>query len=93
MVISSKKESEVPQVVERLEEEEGGYTPRVQQARERAWTQEDRGRARARAGLLPRRDDVDHAAVYRADLNVVIPDSNLAADFSLDMRLYVSGRE
>ncbi len=35
MVISSKKESEAPQVVERLEEEEGGYTPRVQQARER----------------------------------------------------------
>lgn len=35
MVVSSKKESEFPQVMERLDEVENGYTLRVQQARER----------------------------------------------------------
>jgi hypothetical protein len=42
---------------------------------------------------LFRRGDIDHAALDGADLDVVIPDGNLAADLSLDMCLYVFVRK
>jgi hypothetical protein len=41
--------------------------------------------------VLLRQSNIDYAAVDGADLDDVIPDGNLAADLSLDMRLYVSG--
>jgi hypothetical protein len=41
--------------------------------------------------LLLRQSNIDYAAVDGTDLDDVIPDGNLAADLSLDMRLYVSG--
>jgi hypothetical protein len=65
----------------------------IQHTGKGTWAQEDGRGARLRAGLLFRQGDIDHAAVDGADLDDVIPDGNLSADLSLDLRLYISGRE
>ena len=61
----------------------------IQQAGEGAWKQRDRGGAGADLWFLLRHSDVDHTAVYVADLEDVVSDGELAADASFDVHLRV----
>jgi hypothetical protein len=63
----------------------------IQQVGNRTRAEQDRSGAHPQAGLPLMRDNVDHATVDRANLEVVVPNRHLPGDFSLNVCLYVFG--